>query len=186
MKNCLLFACLALTSWLHAFDVPLIVDKSQSRIEYTVKATMDTFTGTLSAYDLDLYHDPAALTKITRAELHFRFMDLTSANEKRDRHMRQWQATGQFPECIFTLTALEPGESAGRFTARGQFIFHGVARDLVFPVSLSTEENNLLVIDGEARIDTRDFNLPVIRKWSVIKVDPLVVVKLHLKARAAK
>jgi polyisoprenoid-binding protein YceI len=185
MKTCLLFISLALAPCLHAIDVPLVLDKAQSRIEYTVKATMDSFTGKLTTYDLDLQYDPATPAKISRAEVRFRFTDLRSDNAKRDRDMRTWQSTEQFPECIFTLTALEPAATAGRFTARGQFIFHGMTRDLVFPVSLSRSEDGLHVIDGEARIDTRDFGLPIIRKFGLLKVDPVVVVTLHLQARPA-
>lgn len=189
MKSPLLLAAALLlapfAAFLSAAETPLIVDKQQSRIEYAVTATMDTFSGKLTAYDLDLASDPAATGKISRAELRFRFTDLRSNNVKRDQQMRDWQNTEQFPECIFTLTALEPAATAGRFTARGQFIFHGMTRDLVFPVSLSHSEDGLHVIDGEARIDTRDFGLPIIRKFGLLKVDPVVTVKLHLQARPA-
>lgn len=181
----LLAAALLLAPLVPAAEIPLIVDKPQSRIEYAVTATMDSFAGTLTSYDLDLAADPAAAGKISRAELRFRFADLRSSNAKRDQQMRDWQSTEQFPECVFTLTALEPAATAGRFTARGQFIFHGMTRDLVFPVSLSSSDDDLHVIDGEARIDTRDFGLPIIRKFGLLKVDPVVVVKLHLQARPA-
>jgi polyisoprenoid-binding protein YceI len=182
MKIYLLLSLL-LAPLAHAIDVPLVLDKAQSRIEYTVKATMDSFTGKLTTYELDLRHDPAAPGKITRAEIRFRFNALSSDNLKRDREMNLWQNSEQFPECVFTLTALEPATTAGRFTARGQFIFHGMTRDLDFPVSISRSEDGLHVIEGEARIDTRDFGLPVIRKFVFLKVDPVVVVNIHLQAR---
>ncbi|ATC64169.1 hypothetical protein CMV30_09485 [Nibricoccus aquaticus] len=183
-----LLAALLLTSFASrapAAETPLIADKPQSRIEYAVTATMDSFTGKLISYTLDLSSDPATPAKITRAELRFRFADLRSDNAKRDQQMRDWQSTEQFPEALFTLTTLEPAATPGRFTARGQFIFHGMTRDLVFPVSISSSEDGLHVIDGEARIDTRDFGLPIIRKFGLLKVDPVVVVKLHLQARPA-
>jgi polyisoprenoid-binding protein YceI len=166
-----------------ALDVPLIVDKTRSRIEFSVKATVDSFTGKLTAYELELLHDPAAPGKISRAELRFRFGALKTGNEKRDQEMYHWQSNEQFPECVFTLTALEPAATPGHYTARGQLIFHGTTRDLVFPVSISTTPDNSYVIDGEARIDTRDFGLPVIRKLLLLKVDPVVVVGIHLQAR---
>jgi polyisoprenoid-binding protein YceI len=189
MKSPLFLAALLLAPLTHAYlsaaETPLITDKQQSRIEYAVTATMDSFSGKLTAYDLDLATDPAATGKISRAELRFRFADVRSDNAKRDQAMRDWQSTEQFPECIFTLTALEPAATPGRFTARGQFIFHGMTRDLVFPVSVSSSEDGLHVIDGEARIDTRDFGLPIIRKFGLLKVDPVIVIKLHLQARPA-
>jgi len=185
MKSVLLLAVLLSAVGLHAAETPLIIDREQSRIEYTVSATMDSFTGKLVAYDLDLARDPSVTGQISRAELRFRFVDLRSGNNKRDQQMRDWQITEQFPECVFTLTALEPAATAGRFTARGQFIFHGMTRDLVFPVSISSSEDGLAVIDGEAKVDSRDFGLPIIRKYLVMKVDPVVTVKLHLQARPA-
>jgi polyisoprenoid-binding protein YceI len=177
-------ALLALPSLASAGETPLLIDKQHSQIEYAVAATLDSFTGKLTTYDLDLAYDPAATGNISHATLRFRFGDLTSGNAKRDQQMRDWQTVAQFPDCIFTLTALEPSATAGRFTARGQFIFHGITRDLVFPVSISSSNDGLHVIDGEARLDTRDFGLPIIRKFALLKVDPVVVVNLHLQARA--
>jgi polyisoprenoid-binding protein YceI len=169
----------------HAIDVPLVVDKTRSRIEFNVKATMDSFTGQLTAYELELLHDPSAPGKISRAEIRFRFGALKTGNEKRDAEMYKWQSNEQFPECVFTLTALEPAATPDHYTARGQLLLHGTARDLIFPVTISTTADNSYLIKGEARIDTRDFGLPVIRKFMLLKVDPVVVVGLHLEARAA-
>lgn len=180
-----LLAFCSLPAALPAIETPLIVDKQQSSIDYSVTATIDSFVGKLANYELELANDPAATGKITRAELRFRFMDLRSDNSKRDQQMREWQNTEQFPECVFTLTALEPAATPGRFTARGQFVFHGMTRDLVFPVSVSSTEDGLHVIDGDARIDTRDFGLPIIRKFGLLKVEPVVTIKLHVQARPA-
>jgi polyisoprenoid-binding protein YceI len=185
MKSFLLSAViLALASAsVRAAEFPLTVDKKNSRIEYAATATMGSFSGTVIAYTLDLMIDPEKPGKFTRAELHFRFADLRSGHNGRDQNMRDWQNTEQFPECVFSLIALEPAATPGRFTARGQFIFHGMTRDLVFPVTLTSKPDGLELIDGEARIDTRAFGLPVFRKFLVNKVDPVVTVKLHIEAR---
>jgi polyisoprenoid-binding protein YceI len=185
MKPLLLALAVSLAPFAHALEAPLTVDKARSRIEFNVKATIDSFTGQLTAYDLELLHDPVFPGKITRAEIRFRFGALKTGNEKRDVEMYKWQSNEQFPECVFTLTALEPAATPGQFTARGQLILHGTTRDLVFPVSIATGPHGLHVIDGEARLDTRDFGLPIIRKALVLKVDPVVVVKLHLEAKPA-
>ncbi len=168
-----------------AAETSLTVDKKASRIEYVVDSTMSSFTGSMSAYDLDLILDPEKPGRFTRAELRFRFSDLRSDHAGRDEDMRAWQNTEQFPEGIFTLTALEPAATSGRFTARGQLIFHGMTRDLVFPVTLTRKDNSLEIIDGQARVDTRDFGLPILRKFLVNKIDPVVTVKLHIEARPA-
>ena len=183
MKH-LLLVCLLLNA-LRAAETSLTVDLAHSRIEYAVTATVDSFTGKLDAYSLDLAVDPAAVGGIHHATLRFHFSDLHSGNDKRDRQMHEWQDTPRFPEASFTLSALEPATTPGRFTARGQFIFHGITRELACPLAISNSTDGLWVIDGEARVDTRDFGLPIIRKFALLKVDPLVVVKLHLQARAA-
>ena len=184
MKRFLFLAAWLLAPLLPAAQTPLLVDKQLSRIGYAVAAPFgNAFDGTLTAYDLDLAADPSAAGGIARAEIRFRFTDLRSGHARRDQDMRDWQNTEQFPECVFTLTALEPAPTPGRFTARGQFIFHGTTRDLVFPVSISSNETGLHRIEGEARIDTRDFGLPAFRRFGLFKVDPVVAVKLHLQAR---
>jgi polyisoprenoid-binding protein YceI len=180
-----LLALALLAAPLRALEVPLTVDKKQSRIEYIVAAPLGAaFIGSLASYDLDLATD-AATGKISRAEIRFRFADLRSGHAKRDQDMRDWQNTEQFPECVFTLIALEQGTSAGRFTARGQLIFHGMTRDLVFPVTITAGENGLIVINGDAKIDVRDFGLPEARRFHVLKTDPVVRLKLHLQASPA-
>ena len=183
MKRFLFLAAWLLAPVLPAAQTPLLVDKQLSRIGYAVAAPFgNAFDGTLTAYDLDLAADPSAAGGIARAEIRFRFTDLRSGHARRDQDMRDWQNTEQFPECIFTLTALEPASAAGQYTARGQFIFHGVTRELVFPVTIAEAGQGRRTIDGEARIDTRDFQLPPIRRFFLFEVDPVVVVKLHIIA----
>jgi polyisoprenoid-binding protein YceI len=93
--------------------------------------------------------------------------------------MNEWQQTVQHPEAVYTLTSLAAGVD-GRLTATGTFRLHGVERTLVFPVAV-TEDNSVVAIDGEVKLDTREFGLPVIRKFAVLKVDPLVTVRFHLQ-----
>lgn len=181
-----LFLAAVCTLRLAAGDARLEIDKPQSRLEYTVKTTFETFTGRLTAYELSASADPA-LGKITRAQLRFRFSDLVSDNEKRDLDMRTWQNTEQFPEVVFTLVALEPA-GEGRSTARGQLILHGVTREITFPVSVSVTAGpqKLFSMDGETSLDTRDFGLPVLRRYMFGKVDPHVKIRWHFQGTPLK
>jgi hypothetical protein len=54
--------------------------------------------------------------------------------------------------------------------------------DFPFTTSIS---NGLVVLDGTAVLDTRDFGLPVIRTLWLLKVDPVVRVHFHLQGRPA-
>lgn len=159
-----------------AAPVPLVVDKDQSRVEIVVAATVDSFTGKLSAYAADIAVDDG---RVSSAKIGFRFADVRTGKEARDEAMHEWQETAKYPEGLFELAMLEPAAD-GRLMARGKLTLHGVTREIAFPVSVTTD-HTLYAIDGEAALDTRDFGLPVIRKFMVLKVDPLVKVRFHLQ-----
>ncbi len=165
-------------------EIPLAVNFERSRIEYHVTDVSGGFSGKLVAYMLDLSLDTERPGGMGRAELRFRFTDLRSGKSKRDQAMRDWQNTEQFPECVFTLTALEPGSQPDRFTARGQIIFHGHIRDLIFPVTIVSKGTQLSV-EGEARLDVRDFGLKPQRRYLFFPIDPVVVLKWQIHADAA-
>jgi len=173
-------ALLLSASALGATERLVTIDQKKSRIEYHVDAPLASFTGTLTAYETSITADPSRAQPVTRAEVRFRFTDLRSDNVKRDQNMRDWQDTEQFPECVYTLTALEPAGAPNLFNAKGQFIFHGQARELVFPVVISSAADGLISIKGDALIDTRTFGAPPLRRWGLLKVDPVVKVTIAL------
>jgi len=163
-----------------AADRTLVLDPVQSRVEIVVKATVDSFTGKLA--------QPAAVVtlapdgSVATARLAFKFRDILTGKEKRDRAMHDWQQSDTFPDGEFILSALSP-VSPGQFGARGRLTFHGVTRELTFPVTIATD-HAVYAIEGEAVVDTREFGLPIIRMMGVLKVDPLVRVRFHLQGRA--
>lgn len=180
MKNLFLGAvwCGLLAVALPAAERNLVVDPALSRVEIQVKATVDSFVGKLAAYEAELTFDEAA-RRVTAAVFRFKFSDVKTGKPDRDAQMNEWQQTAQYPEAVYTLTSLAPAAD-GRLTATGTFRLHGVERTLVFPVAV-TEDKSVVAIDGEVKLDTREFGLPVIRKFAVLKVDPLVTVRFHLQ-----
>jgi polyisoprenoid-binding protein YceI len=175
----LAFAVMPLMAW--AAPETLVVDAAQSRVEIVVKATVDSFTGKLGAYKAAITVDGGHVTATT---LTFSFKDVHTGKDGRDEAMHEWQDTAKHPDGVFTLAALEPAAD-GRFEARGTFVLHGVSREIVFPVSVITDRT-LYAIDGVATLDTQDFGLPVIRKFGLLKVDPLVKVRFHLQGTVKK
>jgi polyisoprenoid-binding protein YceI len=155
----------------------LTIDKANSHIEIAVKATADSFVGKLTDYTPTLTLD-SATGKVTAAKIAFHFNDVKTGNEKRDREMHVWQQTGKFPDGDFTLETLEPS-AVGKLVARGTLNFHGVAHPLEFPVTITQGESGVMV-EGNAVIDTRLYGLPVIHKFLLLKVDPVVGVRFHL------
>ncbi|MCU0792798.1 MAG: YceI family protein [Opitutaceae bacterium] len=164
-----------------AAEVPLQLDPAHSRVDIVVKATVDSFVGTLENYDANIRVD-AATGEVRAADFAFHFTDVKTGNADRDEQMNEWQDTARHPDGAFHLATLTRGTHGGLLAA-GTLTLHNVARELTFPVSV-THDGELYAIDGEATLDTRDFGLPVIKKFLLLKVDPSVKVRFHLQGRA--
>lgn len=156
----------------------LVIDKTRSRVEADVKATVDSFTGQLQDYDARIAVDPAS-NRITAATFRFQVADFKTGKDARDAKLHAWQDTAHHPDAEFTLGRIEPAAD-GRLLAHGEFRFHGVAQPLEFPVALIVDHTTY-ALDGEATVDTRRFGLPIIRVMAFLKVDPLVKVRFHLQ-----
>ncbi len=179
MKLTPLFIGLALVApALRADERALLIDAAQSRVDVVVQATVDSFTGSLAAYEADIRVDTET-GAVVAARFDFRFADVKTAKAARDEQMHAWQGTPTHPLGRFTLAEIGRDE-AGASYARGQLLFHGVSRELRFPISV-TREGTRYAMDGDAVVDTRRFGLPVIRKFAVLKVDPEVHVRFHLQ-----
>lgn len=176
-----LVLCVAALGPVRADDVPLSIDKGQSRVEIMVKATVDSFAGTLADYQPEIRVDRET-GRVLRAEVTFHFSDVKTGKADRDEQMHHWQATEKFPDGRFTLGTLTP-ETNGHFIATGRLTFHGITQELSFPVTITTDRK-LFALDGEVVVDTRQFGLPVIRKFMVLRVDPIVRVHFHLQGVA--
>lgn len=159
-----------------AAEIPLVLDHSQSHLEIAVHATVDSFTARLGAFEPVVTVDDHG--NIASAHFAFRFRDIATGKAKRDAAMHKWQHTDAFPEGVFDLHTLEKTDDA--LTAVGRLTLHGVSRDVRFPVSV-VHDGNIHAIDGDAAIDTREFDLPVIRMLRLLKVDPLVHVRFHVQ-----
>ena len=167
---------------LRATEKSVVIDKGASHIEIAVKATVDSFVGKLADFTPTILTE-AETGKVTTAKVTFHFNDVKTGNEKRDREMHVWQQTDKFPEGDFALGAIEAA-SDGKLTARGALSLHGVTKELAFPVTV-IRQGTLITVDGEAVVDTRLYGLPVIRKFALLKVDPLVTVRFHLNGTIA-
>ncbi len=161
-----------------AEDAVVVIDKAASRVNVDVKATVDSFVGQLKDYEAVIKVDPAS-GAVTACLFKFRMLDVKTGKEKRDRKMNEWQETQKFPDCVFEMDHLEPGEGKLQ-TAKGSFTFHGVSQSLNVPVTV-TREGKRYQFDGEVIIDTQAFGLPIIRMIGVLKVDPKVKVAFHLE-----
>jgi polyisoprenoid-binding protein YceI len=177
----LLAASLVSVSPSLAAERAINIDIAESRVEIVVRASVDSFTGQLKRFAPVVKVNDEG--RIVAARMTFLFRDVVTGKEKRDREMHAWQKTDSYPDGAFELSSLEPAPAqAGGLIATGQLTFHGVTRELRFPVTVQREDGKY-VIDGDAPVDTRDFGLPVIRMLAVLKVDPIVQVRFHLQGR---
>ncbi|HEY9154933.1 MAG TPA: YceI family protein, partial [Opitutaceae bacterium] len=142
------------------------------------------FTAELSDYHIDVLAD-SDTGKITSAQINFPFSAIKTGDLRRDREMLSWENNDQFPQVVCTLTQLEAHGEA-KFTAQGEVLFHGVKKSISFPASVIINPNQTYAIDGEVDVDTRDYNLPRVRKYLIITVNPVVHVVFHLQAALMK
>lgn len=174
---------LILASQLFAASVPLTVDKEHSSVEVAVKATMDSFTAKLIAYDAVIAADPET-KQIQSAQVKFRFADIKTGKDKRDVEMNHWQETEKFPDCLYVMDSLKPA-SGDIYNATGKFTLHGVTKEISFPVTILIQTDGSCKMDSEFPLDTQDFGLPIFKKFGMLKVNPLLKVKFHLEGRVA-
>lgn len=169
---------------LRAAEMPVLVDQSHSRILMQVKTDFSGFTAELTDYHIDVLAD-AESGQIVSAQVNFPFSALKTGDAHRDRDMLAWENNDQFPQVVCTLTRLDPHGEA-KFTAQGEVLFHGVKKAISFPATVIINPNQSYVVDGEIEIDTRDFNLPKVRKYLIVTVNPVVHVVFHLQAALMK
>lgn len=165
----------AWSSGVRAGGRELAIDFERSCIEVAVKATVDSFVGNLTAYRPSIAIGDDGT--VTAARVAFRFRDLETGKRRRDEAMHKWQQTEANPDGVFVLTSLEAKNDT---VARGRLTLHGMTREIRFPISIQ-RDGPLVAIDGDAPIDTREFDLPVIRMLGLLKVDPIVHVRFHLQ-----
>jgi polyisoprenoid-binding protein YceI len=179
IKHVILFAAAFLATRLFATETLLTIDRERSHIEAAAKSTMEDFTAKLSYFEGTIQVDPTAKS-VGSAQLKFRFADVKTGSNSRDAKMHRWQQTDQFPDCVYVLDALLHA-TGGSFRARGKFIFHGITREISFPVTLRFEDKGICKIDGDLQLDTRQYELPIVRLLGVFTVAPFVQVKFHIE-----
>ena len=156
--------CLPLLAVAVANGSPIFLDINRSVVEIAVKATIDSFVAQLQDYDASITVAPQSM-QVETAVFRFNFASFKTGNAYRDRDMNEWQQTDRFPDVVFTLTALDP-VIEGKSIAHGQLRFHGIERPISFPISIEANKQ-MIAMDSDVTIDTRDYGLPVIKKYFI-------------------
>ncbi|MCP5535664.1 MAG: YceI family protein [Akkermansiaceae bacterium] len=152
------------------------VDKANSSVLIDVKATGDSFTGTLDSYTAVIEGDKAS-NKPSKVTFDWDFLNLKTGKDKRDTEMISWlekKSKGNFTLDSFTK------RTDGRTWAKGKITIHGVTQVIEFPAKVLAKGNKM-TIRGTAVIDTRKHDLPIIKMIGLFKVNPLVTVRFTLR-----
>jgi polyisoprenoid-binding protein YceI len=107
----------------------LDIDKAKSRIQVDAKATGHEFTGNLSDFKATVRGDSNTLAPAA-VELVWKFADLKTDDEKRDKEMIKWLGGGK-PEGSFKFT--KTWTDKGNNFAQGTLTIHGVSKTIAFP-----------------------------------------------------
>lgn len=161
------------------FAGTLTIDKAQSHIKVDAKATGHSFAGTLSDFTAKVSGDDATLAPAS-ADLGWKFADLKTEDEKRDKEMIKWLGGGS-PEGSFKF--IKTWTDKGQTYAQGTLKIHGVSKVIAFPYT-AKKEGKVVTIDGTAALDYQDFGLPIIRAMAVMTVNPKLSVNFHLVGEA--
>ena len=105
---------------------------------------------------------------------------LHSGNALQDREMWKLIDSRRFPTIAADLRSLEEAGAGGRFKASGDVTLAGRQRRYEGSLTISREGERLHV-EGELRVDIRDFGLKP-PKLLMFKVEPEVNVRLRLVA----
>jgi YceI-like domain len=108
---------------------------------------------------------------------------LRSGSSLQDREMWRIIDSARFPLVAADLRELRPAAVRGRYKASGDITLAGRSRlhDGEFAFH---RDGDAVTIDGELKVDIRDFGLKP-PSLLIVRVDPIVKVRLHLVARKA-
>lgn len=157
----------------------LAIDKGKSRIKVDAKATGHSFAGTLSDFTAKVSGDDATLAP-SAVDLGWKFADLKTEDEKRDKEMMKWLGGGN-PEGSFKF--IKTWTDKGQTYAQGTLKIHGISKTIGFPYT-AKKDGKIVTIDGTAALDYQDFGLPLIRAVAVMTVNPKLTVSFHLVGEA--
>lgn len=154
----------------------LAVDSDRSRVQVDAKATGHNFTGTLSKYTITAAGDAVTL-KPTELNLAWKFNDLDTADEKRDKEMIKWLGGGNPTGSFKFVKSWDETPTGGK--AQGTLTINGVSKTISFPYTVK-KDGEWVTIDGKVSMDYQNFKLPVIRAMAVMTVDPQLTIRFHV------
>jgi polyisoprenoid-binding protein YceI len=169
------FACVAwFVAPLTAGPLKLKVDPAASSVTFDVRVNIgiDSFTGRVEAWTLDLTM-PAAGDVPDRAVFTADATAVKTGKDSRDEKMWSWLEYATHPTVQYEMKTIRT--TATGFEADGELTIHGKTQPLTLPITIERTDT-ALTVKGGVTIDTRTFDLRLIRMAGLITVKPKVKI----------
>jgi len=147
---------------------------------HSVRATGSGLTGYVVAG-----WDDGSLGTTSQPAMHIEFPidQIRSGNATQDREMRKLVDAARFPRVAADLRSVTLIVPPNRYKASGDITFVGRARAYDGEMIIAGDADSVTV-DGEVTLDIRDFGLRP-PSFFILKVDPVLTIRLRLVARKA-
>lgn len=151
----------------------------------TLHAIRANVTG-LTGYVVAAWNADGSLATLPAAVMHVEFSldQVRSGNTMQDREMLKMTDAARFPKVAADLRSIEPLGPPNRYKASGEITLVGRARTYGGEFAIANAGDSVTV-DGELSVDIRDFGLRP-PSLLILKVDPILRIRLRLVARKAE
>ena len=163
---------------LHAADYQM--DPAQSKIKFSVRATVYTINGKAQQSTGKVTFDLASKTVSLPLSIEIPVKFLKTRNKLRDRDMRKMFEAEKYPVILWTASKVDcgPGSALEFLTCQtsGTLRIRDVEKGVTFPVELTLSEKAIRA-DGLVRIQRDDFGLKTPSMLGLIRVAQEVIVQ---------
>ncbi len=163
-----------LASPLSAGALRLKVDPAASSVTFAARVNIgiDSFTGTVEHWSLDLTMPPAGDLP-DHAVFTCDVLAMKTGKDKRDAEMQHWLENDKHPEVRFAMKDIH--KTAGGLEADGDLTIHGQTQPITIPLTIERKDAHLNV-RGEVTVDYRNYDLKIVRLAGFVTVKPEVKV----------
>lgn len=149
-------------------------EKKNSFISYHMVHPLHEWTGTNRAVDGVIQYETKT-GQINKVAILVKVADFDSENSNRDSHMMEVTEAIKFPSIKFFSSSIQ--EKNNQLEVKGTIQFHGVSKEVVFPIK-QDQKQNIKTVEGEFEILLDDFK---IEKPSLMMVEVENKVKIAFK-----
>ena len=192
LSSCLLLAvCLFSASEVSAKSLDYALDPSSSIIEYDVKSTAHSFTGSVQAFEskIVMRDDQQGIQQVI---VTVPVMQMTTNHKARDEDMLKMFESNLYPNIYFKSKEVSRIEGpkdvflVGTFSVKGTLRIRNIERDINFDLKSEMSNGNILA-SGEIPLDIRWFDLkPPTTLFGLIRVKKHITLRFTTQWKKVK